>query len=77
MPQPQIRLELSKHEGAGNDFLVVLDPDDRVRLTDDEVRALCDRHRGVGADGVIRVGPGRDGADLSMELRNADGGGPR
>lgn len=74
MPQAaDTRLDLSKHEGAGNDFLVVVDPDDRVRLTDDQVRALCDRHRGVGADGVIRVGPGRDGADLSMELRNADG----
>lgn len=66
-------LALSKHEGAGNDFLVVVDPEDHVRLSADQVRALCDRHRGVGADGVIRVGPGRDGADLSMELRNADG----
>ena len=36
-------------------------------------RALCDRHRGVGADGFIRSCPGRDGADLSMVLRNADG----
>ena len=37
------------------------------------VRALCDRRFGVGADGVIRVGPARDGADLTMDLRNADG----
>jgi diaminopimelate epimerase len=66
-------LTLTKHEGAGNDFLVVLDPDDRVRLAPEQVRRLCDRHVGVGADGVIRVGPGRDGAALSMELRNADG----
>ncbi len=36
--------------------------------------ALCHRHRGVGADGVIRVFGGKDGADLAMELRNADGG---
>ena len=64
----------SKHEGAGNDFLVVLDPDDAVRLSRGPGRACCDRHRGVGADGLIRVGPGRDGCDLSMELRNADGG---
>jgi len=67
-------LTLTKHEGAGNDFLVVVDPDDRVRLGAPAVRRLCDRHRGVGADGVIRVGPGRDGAQVSMELRNADGG---
>ncbi|HEX3946625.1 MAG TPA: diaminopimelate epimerase [Acidimicrobiales bacterium] len=81
-----VRLVLSKHHGAGNDFLVVVDPDDRARLTDGQVRALCDRHVGLGADGVIRVGvgrhpgrPGSDGAgsratDLWMELRNADGG---
>ena len=64
----------TKHEGAGNDFLVVLDPDDTVRLSVAQVRLLADRRRGIGADGVIRVGPGRGGCDLSMELRNADGG---
>ena len=74
-------LDLSKHHGAGNDFLVMLDPDDRRPLTPAQVRALCDRHRGIGADGVIRVvravpSPGADGgaAVLSMDLRNADGG---
>ncbi len=67
-------MHVSKHEGAGNDFLVLLDAADEVRLSAAEVRLLADRHRGVGADGVIRVGPGRDGCDLSMELRNADGG---
>jgi diaminopimelate epimerase len=68
------RMHASKHEGAGNDFLVVLDPEDRVRLTVAQVRLLADRRRGVGADGIIRVGPGRDGCDLSMQLFNADGG---
>src|ERR1700753_2413798 len=67
-------MRATKHEGAGNDFLVVLDPDDAIRLSMGQVRLLADRHRGIGADGVIRVGPGRDGCDLSMELRNADGG---
>jgi diaminopimelate epimerase len=63
----------TKHEGTGNDFLVVLDPDDSLRLSVGQVRLLADRRRGIGADGIIRVGPGRDGCDLSMELRNADG----
>jgi len=71
---PAGALSLSKHEGAGNDFLVILDPTGDLRLDGADVRALCERHRGVGADGVIRVSPGRAGADLSMELRNADGG---
>jgi len=64
----------TKHEGAGNDFIVVLDPDDGLRLSMGQVRLLCDRRRGIGADGIIRVGPGRDGCDLSMQLHNADGG---
>ena len=51
-----------------------MDPDDDVRLSVAQVRLLADRRRGIGADGIIRVGPGRDGCDLSMELRNADGG---
>ena len=67
-------MQATKHEGAGNDFLVVLDPDGSLRLSVAQVRLLADRHRGIGADGVIRVGPGRDGCDLSMELHNADGG---
>ncbi len=67
-------LRLSKHEGAGNDFLILMDPAGSVALTDGEVRNLCDRRRGVGADGVIRVLLGNDRADLAMELHNADGG---
>lgn len=70
-------LRLTKHHGQGNDFLVLLDPDDRRQLDAAAVRYLCDRHAGVGADGVIRVtrvDPGDDGAALGMELRNADGG---
>jgi diaminopimelate epimerase len=71
-------LSLTKHHGLGNDFLVLLDPDDRHPLSAEVVRALCDRHRGVGADGLVRghSPKGRDdhdGADLAMDLRNADG----
>jgi diaminopimelate epimerase len=50
-----------------------VDLDDRLPLEPSVVRALCDRHRGVGADGVIRVLRGRLGAEITMELRNADG----
>jgi diaminopimelate epimerase len=66
-------LQLTKHEGAGNDFLVLVDLAAEGVVTAALARALCDRHRGVGADGVIGAGEGRDGADLSMLLRNADG----
>jgi diaminopimelate epimerase len=66
-------LHLTKHHGAGNDFLVLVDTDDRVHLDASLVRALCDRRFGVGADGVIRIVGGGEQADLAMDLRNADG----
>jgi len=67
------RLALTKHHGAGNDFLVLVDLDDRSGLTGRVVQALCDRRFGVGADGLIRVLAGADGSDLTMDLANADG----
>ncbi|HYV58574.1 MAG TPA: diaminopimelate epimerase [Acidimicrobiia bacterium] len=67
------RLRLSKLHGAGNDFLVTIAPDGGAPDAALATR-VCDRHRGIGADGLITVLPGRDGADCTMELRNADGG---
>jgi diaminopimelate epimerase len=67
-------LRLSKHHGAGNDFLVLVDREGTSPIDAGLARALCDRRHGIGADGVIRVVEGRNGADLTMELRNADGG---
>jgi diaminopimelate epimerase len=66
-------LHLTKHQGAGNDFLVLVDMDDQSALSPAVVRALCDRRFGVGADGVIRILAGSSGTDLTMDLTNADG----
>jgi diaminopimelate epimerase len=68
---------LTKLHGLGNDFLVALEERDNppTPLTGTIARALCDRTRGVGADGLI-IGRSPDDpttADLRMELRNADG----
>ncbi len=46
---------MTKHEGNGNDFLVLLDIEDHFHFSDDTIRWLCDRRRGVGADGFIRA----------------------
>tara|TARA_B100001750_G_scaffold136012_3_gene108228 strand:- start:339 stop:1154 length:816 start_codon:yes stop_codon:yes gene_type:complete len=62
-------LRFSKYQGLGNDFLVV-GPDDGVDAALAE--RLCDRHRGVGADGVLVVDP----AAPSMKVINADGSVP-
>ena len=51
-------MRLTKHHGLGNDFLVLLDPDASHPLDADLARALCDRHTGIGADGLIRAIPG-------------------
>lgn len=67
------QLRLSKHHAAGNDFLVLMDLEGRRPLQGAEVAALCDRNRGIGADGILRVLDGGAEADLTMELRNADG----
>jgi diaminopimelate epimerase len=67
-------MRLTKHHGLGNDFLVLLDLDGIRPVTPDLARAVCDRHTGVGADGLIRVTRGSGGADVTMQLYNADGG---
>ena len=73
-------LHLSKLHATANDFLVLVDleatfgPAGGSRLSPAGAARLCDRRRGIGADGFIRVLPGSDGADCAMELTNADGG---
>jgi len=64
-------LRLWKYQATGNDFVMIHDPEDRHALSADEVRALCDRRFGIGADGSIRVTAGRDGRPF-MDYRNAD-----
>jgi diaminopimelate epimerase len=63
-------LTLTKHHGLGNDFLVVFHPevDDLPTLA----QRLCDRRRGIGADGLL-VGESEDGYAARMVLFNADG----
>jgi diaminopimelate epimerase len=65
-------MHLTKHHGLGNDFLVLVDLDDCQPIDEDIARAVCDRHRGVGADGLIRV-TRSTGERFGMELRNEDG----
>lgn len=66
--------EFEKLHGAGNDFIFLDGTERTVDLTEEEVALLCDRHKGIGADGVIIVrGPRDDGTDGFMDYRNADG----
>src|SRR5689334_19675700 len=65
-------MRFAKYHGTGNDFVMIEDLDDHLDLRSEMVAALCDRHRGIGADGVIRV-TRDDDADFFMDYRNADG----
>ncbi len=70
-------LTLAKHHGLGNDFLILLDLASSTPIDAAVARAVCDRHRGIGADGLIRATRPPTGAGpavLAFELRNADGG---
>ncbi len=62
-------VRLAKLHATGNDFLV-----HAGTLTGGDATRLCDRHTGVGADGLLLLVPGDDGADCAMVLYNADGG---
>jgi diaminopimelate epimerase len=73
----------TKGHGTGNDFVVISDPDGELDLDAEQVAAVCDRHFGVGADGLLRVvrstaladgaQAAASGAEWFMDYRNADG----
>ena len=73
-------MRFAKGHGTENDFVILPDLDGRLELTGRLVARLCDRHGGLGADGVLRVvragTAGEGGADAPawfMDYRNADG----
>ncbi len=66
-------MEFTLAHGTANDFVLLDDLDDRLDLPAVLVRALADRRRGLGADGVIRIAPGDGDAEVVMDYRNADG----
>jgi diaminopimelate epimerase len=71
-----VELAFEKYEGIGNDFLIADDPEAHERLADRAlVTRLCDRHRGVGADGILLAGI--EGGRPFMRVRNADGSAPQ
>ena len=69
-----MNLAFTKMNGAGNDFVLFDNRAGKIQLTTEQVVRLCDRHRGVGADGVIGLIPCASGkADWSWQFWNSDG----
>ncbi len=69
-----MHLPFHKMNGAGNDFVVVDNRKLDTNLDSEQIAWLCDRQRGVGADGLLAVEPAEKGADYKFRYYNADGG---
>lgn len=67
-------LTFTKMNGAGNDFVLVDNRNGSLHLDTNTIAQICDRHRGIGADGLLMVEPPANGADFRMRYYNSDGG---
>jgi diaminopimelate epimerase len=69
-----MRLDFTKMNGAGNDFVLFDNREGTVSLRPPVIQRLCDRHRGIGADGIIGLVPCTSGkADWAWQFHNSDG----
>src|SRR5215813_1592636 len=69
---PLGRREFAKYHALGNDYVVVDGDAIRPRLTPERVRELCDRHTGIGSDGILALHRPRPG-ELALRIWNPDG----
>ena len=60
--------------GAGNDFVLIDNRKGDVHLNRDQIVQICDRHRGIGADGILLLEKASNQADFRMRYFNSDGG---
>ncbi len=67
-------LRFTKMSGAGNDFVLIDNRAGNVHLNRSQIASLCDRHRGIGADGVLLLEKASNRAHFRMRYFNADGG---
>src|SRR5437667_6112525 len=67
-------LRFTKMNGAGNDFILIDNRAGDIYLDRSQIAHLCDRHRGIGADGILLLEKGSNRADFRMRYFNADGG---
>jgi diaminopimelate epimerase len=67
-------LYFTKMNGAGNDFVLIDNRSGDVHLNRDQIVQICDRHRGIGADGILLLEKASNQADFRMRYFNNDGG---
>jgi diaminopimelate epimerase len=72
-----MKIAFTKYQGSGNDFILIDNRHaDEPLVTPATAARMCDRHFGIGADGVIFALPGRGDTDYTMRIFNADGSEP-
>jgi diaminopimelate epimerase len=69
-----IMVRFTKMDGAGNDFILIDNRAGNIDLNRSQIARLCDRHRGIGADGILLLEKASNHADFRMRYFNADGG---
>ncbi|NTW51553.1 MAG: diaminopimelate epimerase [Chlorobiaceae bacterium] len=67
-----MQINFTKMSGAGNDFIVIDNLRGRINLDHEQIRAMCTRRTGIGADGLILI-ENTDNGDFRMNYHNADG----
>jgi diaminopimelate epimerase len=70
----RVMLRFTKMNGAGNDFILIDNRAGEIDLNRSQIARLCDRHRGIGADGILLLETPSNHADFRMRYFNADGG---
>lgn len=72
-----MKINFSKYHGLGNDFILIDNRhEDTPCLTSEQAMKLCDRHFGIGGDGVIFALPPQGDSDYTMRIYNSDGSEP-
>ena len=72
--EARVKYTFSKLNGAGNDFIMIEDLADEISFTPEQVARICDRHFGIGGDGIIVVKPSpREECAAYMDYYNSDG----
>ena len=67
-----MQISFQKFQGCGNDFIIIDNRDGKVKLSSQQVEIVCDRHFGIGADGLMLL-ENADGYNFKMVYYNSDG----